>query len=251
MNSTEQIVIVLCRPEESRNIGSICRAMKNMAVSELRIVGKKADYNEENISILSVHAFDIWENAHFFETLLEAVSDCVWTAGTTRRRGKNRKNWLLLPEEFAARCEKIESGKIAIIFGNERTGLTDEELLICNTGVIIPSNGRDGSLNLSHAVQILCYIMYRSIKNQSNGYIPITQTRLSQTVQTISKNLQNMGFFSVTGKPDMENFWTGILSRAVLSESEAAYIEKMFTKAAGLFTKTQYHLLESSDEIRS
>lgn len=238
-DNQKEAVIILCRPEESRNIGSVCRAMKNMDIHTLRIVGKKSDYDEEKVSVLSVHAFDIWQKAVFFDSITEACADCAWVCGTTRRRGKNRKDWLLLPEEFAARYSALLQGKVAIVFGNERTGLTDEELAECNSGVIIPSNGRDGSLNLSHAVQILCYTVFRAEHKISDGYTPVTQERLSKTVTAIGDNLQKMGFFSVTGRPDMELFWRSVLSRAALSESEARYIEKTFTKAAGLFKKNQ------------
>ena len=237
--NTKEAVIVLCRPEESRNVGSVCRAMKNMDIHNLRIVGKKEDYDEEKVSVLSVHAFDIWQKAKFFSSITEACADCTWICGTTRRRGKNRKDWLLLPEEFAERYSNIPEGKVAIVFGNERTGLTDEELAECNSGIVIPANGRDGSLNLSHAVQILCYTVFRAKKNMSAGYTPVTQERLSKTITTIGDNLQKMGFFSITGRPDMELFWKSVLSRASLSESEAKYIEKTFTKAAGLFKKSQ------------
>ena len=239
MKNTEKARIILCRPAESRNIGSVCRAMKNMAIKELTIVGKKEDYNEEQVSILSVHAQDVWNNARFCSTLEEAVADCVWTAGTTRRRGKNRKEWLLLPEDFIQRCNQISQGPIGIVFGNERTGLTDEELAKCNAGLTIPANGRDGSLNLSHAVQIICYELFRSSSTLSQGYTPITNLRLDKTVNTVSDNLQKMGFFKIAGKEDMELFWKSILSRAALSESEAVYIEKTFSKAAGLFSKKQ------------
>lgn len=210
-----------------------------MAIKELAIVGSKEDYNEEQVSILSVHAQDIWNNARFFSTLKEAVADCVWTVGTTRRRGKNRKEWLLLPEDFIQRCNQIPLGPIGIVFGNERTGLTDEELAECNAGLTIPSNGRDGSLNLSHAVQIICYELFRSSSTLSQGYTPVTNKRLEKTIGSISSNLQKMGFFKIAGKEDMELFWRSILSRAALSEGEACYIEKTFSKAGGLFSKKQ------------
>lgn len=238
MSTTEQTAIILCHPDESRNIGSVCRAMKNMNFGALRIVGDKTAYNAEQIRILSVHAFDIWERASFYPTLAAALSDCTWTVGTTRRRGKNRKGALLLPEEFAAKCATL-GGMVGVVFGNERTGLTDEELSLTNMGVTIPSNGRDGSLNLSHAVQIICYQLFRAQKNLSPGYIPVTQARLGTTVGTITESLQTMGFFKIAGKDDMARFWRDVLSRAALSEGEATYIEKTFSKAAGLFSRTQ------------
>lgn len=212
--------------------------MANAGIQNLRIVGNKSDYDEEQIKILSIHAYHIWDKAVFYSSIKEAAADCVLAAGTTRRKGKKRKEKLLLPEEFARLALTVPSGNIAVVFGNERTGLTDEELSLCTIGVTIPSDEAFPSLNLSHAVQIISYTIFRTEKPRSPGYIPVTLVRLEKTTKTISKNLSTMGFFTLAGKSDMEQFWTSILTRASLSEGEAVYIEKMFTKAAGLFKKT-------------
>lgn len=235
------IVIVLDHPDESRNIGAACRAMANNDISELRIVGNKADYDIEHIHVLAIHAGPIFDKAVFFNSIREATADCTLCAGTTRRAGKKRGK-LLLPEEFSSIArDKTETSKIAIVFGNERTGLTDEQLDECNLGVTIPSSDDFGSLNLSHAVQILCYHMFRENLIEKNGeyhgYTPLTLDRVDQTVQTITDNMQKIGFFKMPGREDMENFWRSILSRASLSEGEAQYLEKTFTKMAGLAQK--------------
>ena len=237
------VVVILCRPEESRNVGAVCRAMANNSLKTLRIVGKKQDFDEERVRILAIHAAPIWENAQFFGSITEASADCVLCAGTTRRRGKKRGK-LLLPEEFAETAAKISAdGKIAVVFGNERTGLEEEELDECTMGVTIPSSDEFGSLNLSHAVQIISYEIFRkklSEKNKiSGGYVPISLERLGKTVTEIADDLQKIGFFKVTGRSDMEKFWTDILSRAALSEGEAKYLEKIFGKAAGLAGKNR------------
>lgn len=234
----DDIYIVLCRPDESRNIGSTCRAMANMGMKNLRIVGKKADYDEEKVKTLAIHAFSIWENAIFFDSIEAATKDCYVSAGTTRRRGKKRKEWLLTPDEFSTKVNDIEKGKVAVIFGNERTGLTDEELECCTLGVKVPTDEEFGSLNLSHAVQIICYELYKHLKVPTlTGYTPITLERLSKTVTSLTDDLKKVGFFSVTGRPEMENFWTSVFARAALSEGEAQYIEKIFNKAAGLISR--------------
>ena len=234
----DDIYIILCRPDESRNVGSACRAMANMGMKNLRIVGKKADYDEEKVKTLAIHAFSIWENAVFFDSIEAATKDCYVSAGTTRRRGKKRKEWLLTPDEFSTKVNDIENGKVAVIFGNERTGLTDEELECCTLGVKIPTDEEFGSLNLSHAVQIICYELYKHLKIPTlTGYTPITLERLSKTVTSLTDDLKKVGFFSVTGRPEMENFWTSVFARAALSEGEAQYIEKIFNKAAGLISR--------------
>ena len=237
------VVIILCRPEESRNVGAVCRAMANSGLKNLRIVGKKSDFDEERVRILAIHAASIWENAKFFDSITAASKDCVLCAGTTRRRGKKRGK-LLLPEEFSETVSQItQNGKIAVVFGNERTGLEEEELDECTMGVTIPSSEEFGSLNLSHAVQIISYHLFKKSLEEKNknslGSQPVSLERLSKTVTEIADDLQKIGFFKLAGREDMKKFWTDILSRAALSESEAKYIEKIFSKAAGLAGKNK------------
>lgn len=254
-----KIIIILDHPDESRNIGAACRAMANNDISELRIVGKKEDYDIEHIHTLAIHAAPIFDKASFYNSIKEATADCSISAGTTRRAGKKRGK-LLLPEEFAEMAGKmtgnitgspansisdddaaVSGGKVAVVFGNERTGLTDEQLDQCTLGVTIPSSDNFGSLNLSHAVQIICYHLFRESLRQNNkrlaGYTPLSLQRIDKSVQIITDNMQKIGFFKMPGREDMENFWRSLLSRASLSESEAQYLEKTFTKIAGLNQK--------------
>jgi len=237
------IVIVLVHPDESRNVGAACRAMANNGISKLRIVGNPSDFDDGHVRTLAVHADHIWQNVSFYDSVTAATGDCTLSAGTTHRRGKKRKGKLLLPEEFAkvaagvAGSEEGNGGLVAVVFGNERTGLTDEELLECTTGVTIPSDPAQPSLNLSHAVQILCYHLFRCEEKISPGFTPLPLSRIDRTVTRICDDLKDIGFFSLNGRPDMERFWRMLLSRAALSEGEAAYLEKTFDKAAGLTKK--------------
>ena len=238
------VVIILDHPDESRNIGAACRAMANNDISELRIVGKKEDYDLEHIHVLAIHAGGIFDSAKFYSSIKEATEDCVVCAGTTRRSGKKRGK-LLLPEEFADQMSPVseEGGKLAIVFGNERTGLTDEQLDQCTGGITIPSSNNFGSLNLSHAVQIICYHLYRrKLMDRKDGYkgvVPVPLKRIDQSVQIITDDLQKIGFFKMPGREDMENFWRSVLSRAAVSEGEAQYLEKIFSKIAGLSAKNK------------
>lgn len=234
----DNVVIVLSRPEESRNIGAVCRAMANCGIHDLRIVADRSTIDEERVHILAIHAGSIYDNAKFYSSITEATADCTLAAATTRRRGKKRKGKLLLPEELTSLIN-VQEGKCAVVFGNERTGLEDDELEECTIAVTIPTSEEFGSMNLSHAVQVMCYHLFRETKKGEKGYTPVTLERLDKAVNTIADSLQKIGFFKVTGRKDMELFWRSILSRSALSESEAQYIEKTFTKAAGLSEKTQ------------
>ena len=236
------IVIILDHPDESRNIGAACRAMANNDISELRIVGNRSDYDIEHIHVLAIHAGNIFDKAKFYNSIKEAAADCTVCAGTTRRRGKKRGK-LLLPEEFASQAGAVTEGgaKVAVVFGNERTGLTDEQLDQCTLGVTIPSSEGFGSLNLSHAVQILCYHLFRQkLDEKEGGYkgvTPVSLERIDATVQSVTDNMQKIGFFKMPGREDMENFWRSILSRAAVTEGEVQYLEKTFSKIAGLNAK--------------
>ena len=237
----ENVVVVLARPGESRNVGAVCRAMANSGASKLRVVGARADYDDGHVRALALHAAPVWERAEFFVSVADAVKDCALAAGTTRRRGKKRGK-LLLPEEFARACGKFAHGEragIAVVFGNERTGLTEEELSECTVGVTIPSADSFASLNLSHAVQIVCYELFRANVALSPGTVPVSLGRLGKTVEAICENLQKIGFFSLNGREDMERFWRNVLSRAAVSEGEARYIEKTFAKMGGLAGKNR------------
>lgn len=275
-----KISIVLDHPDEPRNIGAACRAMANSDIKDLRIVGKKEDYDVEKVHILAIHAAYIFDNARFYNNINEATADCALSAGTTRRRGKNRGR-LILPEEFAEEADRItgssenieqseqrgqtstvagrektaaigdasqegqnskaEGGRVAIVFGNERTGLTDDQLDMCTLGVTIPTSDEFGSLNLSHAVQILCYHMFRqNLENNHKdyrGYTPVTLERIDGAVKCVTDNLQKIGFFKMPGREDMEEYWRSLLARANLSEGEVQYLEKIFTKMSGLASK--------------
>ena len=112
---------------------------------------------------------------------------------------------------------------------------------MCTLGVTIPTSDDFGSLNLSHAVQILCYHMFRqNLENNHKdyrGYTPVTLERIDGAVKCVTDNLQKVGFFKMPGREDMEEYWRSLLARASLSEGEVQYLEKIFTKMSGLASK--------------
>lgn len=228
------VAVILCRPEISRNIGAVCRSMANNNCSDLRIVGNKNDYDDEEVLRLAIHAGAIWQQARFFDPSIEglkaAVVDCCIVAGTTRRVGEKRKSWGMTPEEFASFSLNTTDGLTGIVFGNERTGLTDEELNVCSVAVNIPSAADFPSLNLSHAVQIVCYTLFRTYSPRKYGYERIPYTRISSAAEHINSCLCKMGLFKHAGKEDNIRFFQEIIARAGLSAREARYLEELFQK---------------------
>jgi tRNA/rRNA methyltransferase/tRNA (cytidine32/uridine32-2'-O)-methyltransferase len=237
------VKIVLCKPEESGNIGAVCRVMKNMGFSRLRLAAP-AEIDPQQVSIRAVHAFDIWENARVFDTLAEAVKDCSIVVGTTRRRGHYRKNISMTPRalaEWLAKHPGLAGGgkPAAIVFGNERTGLEDSELELCNFASHIPvsEEGRQPSLNLSHAVQIYAYELFLAFREQKpvkGDWIPMPQDEISMLVASITETLEGLGFYKQYGRDIQERYLHDVIARAGLSEKEGKYFKDIFVKAARL-----------------
>jgi len=157
------IVVVLCRPSESGNVGAVCRVMKNMGLSRLRLVAPEP-LDRDRLLARAVHADDLWRDSGSFDTLAQALADCSVAVGTTCRRGRNRKISMRPRELCAWLAEKAANGTgtagVALVFGNERAGLDADELNLCNVASHIPVSDDFPSLNLSHAVQVYAYELF-------------------------------------------------------------------------------------------
>jgi tRNA (cytidine32/uridine32-2'-O)-methyltransferase len=150
------IRIVLVGTTHPGNIGAVARAMKNMGVSELALVGPRY-FPHKDATARASGAIDVLDNARVFETLGEAVADSVFTVGASAR--SRAINWPTLePRECAAKLlEESRSGPVTAVFGPEKYGLTNEHLDLCDALLTIPTNPDFSSLNLAMAVQVLTY----------------------------------------------------------------------------------------------
>jgi len=152
----KNIRIVLVNTSHPGNIGAAARAMKNMGLSRLYLVQPKDFPSLEAIS-RSAGALDVLDEAVVVDDLSQAISDCVWVAGTSARL--RTIEWPILePRECVqVSLENIDQGDIAIVFGRENSGLTNDELAKCNVLLHIPTNPDYSSLNIAAAVQVVCY----------------------------------------------------------------------------------------------
>lgn len=152
-----EIRIVLVEPEHPGNIGAAARAMKTMGLEELHLV-KPARFPDPQADWRAAGAIDIVANAGVHEDLHSVLKDCGYIVGTTAR--DRHVPWpILSPEELGQSLVQRQGSElpVAILFGRETNGLTNEELLGCNHHVRIPASETYGSLNLAMAVQIVAY----------------------------------------------------------------------------------------------
>ncbi|MDR1143137.1 MAG: RNA methyltransferase [Spirochaetaceae bacterium] len=245
----EEITIVLVRPSEPGNTGAVCRAMKNMGLSRLRIAASELPFGPgspaelETLLARAVHAGNIWEQAEHFNTLEAALADCTISVGTTRRRGRRRKSNTLSARELAEFL-KTRPGRAALVFGNERTGLEGEELERCNLASHIPVGPAFPSINLSHAVQIYAYELYQTLAGQGSAaggpgsvpgqWVPMARPETDALVHKICGTLAGMGFYRHPGREEQARFLRDLIARAGLNRSEGRYLENIITKAGRL-----------------
>jgi len=243
------VIIVLSRPSEAGNVGAVCRAMKNMGLYRLRLAAPEMvpdtlfgyGGNLAVIKARAIHAVDVWEKSEVFDSLAEAVKDCALVIGTTRRRGRRRKQVSMTPSEAAAFIKR-HPGPAALVFGNERTGLEDDELELCNFASHIPVNDEFPSINLSHAVQIYAYELFNMLASPEidavkGQWIPLNQETMGTLIGKILENLKMLGFYKQAGLEEQERFFRDVFSRAALTEREGCYFSDIIAKAAQLAVK--------------
>ena len=189
---------------------------------------------------LAHNAEDVLDGTVLYTDLREAIGDAVLVAGTTRRRGRSRKYFSVFPEQLAQKVVAIREGTVAILFGNEETGLTDDELSLCNLAVTIPASPQLPSLNLSHAVQVICYEIFRArMAGHLTPFSPIGAPAVDELVTTITGSLQGIGFFTQVTPIQMGVFFRDIIARAGLSVNEARRLGVIFRKIAGLASRNR------------
>lgn len=156
MNYLNQIQIILVETSHSGNIGSAARAMKTMGLHNLRLVAPQQPIDEQAIA-LAAGAKDVLDNVQTFSTFEQAIADCQLVIGTSARL-RHLQNSLIEPRTCGELAiKRAEQGKVAVVFGRERVGLTNEELLKCHYHLNVPTNPEYGSLNLAMAVQLVAY----------------------------------------------------------------------------------------------
>ncbi|MDH2171288.1 RNA methyltransferase [Acinetobacter sp. MYb177] len=194
--------IVMVNTTLPANIGSALRAMKTMGLSKLVLVAPKT-YPHPNIDALAAGATDLIEQIEIVETLADAIKDCHLVFGTSAR--SRTIPWPLLDARPAA--EKSISAvvndqqEVAVVFGREDRGLTNEELAMANYHVTIPVNTDYGVLNVAQAIQVICYEMRMATLaavesgEDETATMPVTDTESMQWDEPLVTHEQMEQFY--------------------------------------------------------
>lgn len=196
----DSIRIVLVQTYHPGNIGAIARAMKTMGLNELYLVDPR-EYPSEEASSRAAGALDVLDNATIVQTLPEALADCTQVFATSARK-RNYTRPQVTAEEAAGWINDNPNEKIAIVFGRERMGLSNEQLGMCQQLLYIPGNPEYDVLNIGSAVQIVSYELFKQFGNHRDDLETseieteeyASQLELERFYQHLENTLSDTGF---------------------------------------------------------
>ncbi len=224
MKALQNIRVVLVRPIYGGNVGSVCRAMMNMGLSDLAIAEPRDAFNDFDAGKWAYRARAIWDERKEFPSLKDAVADCRLVAGASVREGLYRRH-ARTPREWAPTLlDTAREGRVALVFGPEDNGLSNEDLASCTQLIRIPSTDAYPSLNLSHAVMVCAYEIYLASGTYSargEGAPEASMEARERMFAMWREALLKIGFMEEEKADHMMMAVRRILSRGKLTEIDA------------------------------
>ncbi|MGN6222793.1 RNA methyltransferase [Pseudoxanthomonas sp.] len=187
--------IVLVGTQHPGNIGAAARALKTMGLARLVLVAPE-QFPADEAFRRAAGADDLLAAAGVVATLAEAVADCRYVLGCTARSRRVQLEEFEPRQAAAQAVAMAADGEVALVFGRERTGLTNEELQLCHAAVHIPANPEYSSLNLAAAVQVLAYELRLALREQSPPAAPDNR----HPDEAPASHAQLEGFFAQLGQ---------------------------------------------------
>lgn len=231
MKVSERVSIVLVEPQSPGNVGMVCRAMKNMGLTKLRLVNP-CPIDHPDAQKFAVSAKDLLAAAEIYPTLLDALADTSLSVATTRRHGKYRQE-IISPDEAVCRIlPNLQSDLAAFVFGREDSGLTTEEIGLCRFQATIPTSDEYGSLNLAQAVLLFCSELFNSTADISYE----TSRQLAPTAETealfahMETTLLRIGFLNPDNPSHLMHTLRRIFYRASLDQREVVVLRGMMSQ---------------------
>ena len=233
----ERIRIVLVETSHPGNIGAAARAMKNMGLSQLYLV-KPAHFPNAEATSRASGADDVLAQATVCESLDDALAGCAHVVGASARL--RSLPWPLVTPRVCAAEALAQQGEIAIVFGRERSGLTNEELERCSQLVHIPCNPEFSSLNVASAVQLLSYELFIAAGegqeiSQSGDSEPATSDELEGYYQHLEQTLVEIDYLDPDKPRQLMRRLRRLYNRAGVEQTELNILR-------GILTATQKQL---------
>lgn len=235
--TTNMPIVILARPQLDENMGMVARAMMNCGLSQLRLVNPRDNHLSDKAISAASGAHSILEDAICYSSLEEALNDIHFVLATSARRRDMTKD-IFSPKEGIQTIQNkfLQGQKTAFLFGAERTGLENKEIVHANGIIEIPLNPQHASLNLSQAVLLIGYEWYQSMLTLDNSSLKtesvktITHQELTAFFNHLETELEKRGYFRFEDKKErMSHNLRNIFSRIDLTSSEIKTLHKVVT----------------------
>lgn len=233
-NILDKTRIVLVGTTHPGNIGAAARAMKTMSQEKLYLVTPMI-FPSAEATARATGADDILASAIVCSNLKEAIADCDLVIGTSART--RSIPWpMVTPNECAKTIAEQKYSSAAVVFGRENSGLSNEELELCNFVLQIPTNSDYSSLNLAAAVQIICYELYLLANTKGNEETDenneplVTQDKMEKFYQHLEDCLVEIGFHDKENPRLLMHRMRRLFNRTQLEENECNILRGIFSK---------------------
>lgn len=228
----KNVHIVVQEPTIPGNCGAIARVMKNFGFTKLVFLNPLCDYLSEEGLNRAKHAKDVLQNAIVVKEFDDIVEKFDYVIGTTAMIGTdyNIPRTPVLPEDLSKKINTKNS--YAIIIGREGEGMNNEEILKCDFTVTIPSSKNYPTLNISHALGIVCYELFKNnCDNNTTSHIKMLDLSEKKVLlDLIDKTLDNLEFSTKGKKDTQKRLWKRIIGKSNLSKREAFALCGFFKK---------------------
>ena len=214
--------VVLVNARNPLNIGAAARAMSNFGFEKLRLVNPFTPSFREARS--AVGASEILANAERYKTVAEAVEDCALVVGTTAVRNRDLQHAVRRPETGSRMIRRrLEAGNVALLFGSEKFGLSNDDLSHCHWLIRIPTRDKNISMNLGQAVAVCLYELIRDSRFERAGKPPelATAGELERITALLIDALQTSGFLDRRRVSDADERIRRLVRRLRLPERDA------------------------------
>lgn len=249
----ENICVVLVEPQGPRNIGSVCRAMLNFGINDLRLVNPQTDHLAHEARQMAVSGTTLLEAAKIFTSLEEALADCTLCYGTTRRFGKYRED-LMHPDEAARQLlPETAAGRVALVFGREDKGLHTSELDLCQRFVTIPTDEGLPSMNLAQATLVCLYEISKAqgeLAGLNHGRKLLASNKnLEGMFQHMKQTLTDVEFLNPQNPDHIMRAFRRIFGRSGLNDREVRILQGLWSQVDALHEQlTHYKSEEGADD---
>ena len=217
-------IVILMRPQLAQNIGMVVRAMMNCGLSELRLVAPRENHLSKEALCASSGAQVILEQAKVFDSLEAAVSDIHYLVATTARtRGMNKPVYAPAQAVKAINQYLNKKQKVGLLFGPERTGLENSDIIMANALLTIPLNPIHPSLNLAQAVLLVGWSWWQSFdkKGDEKKSDLASKKELNLFLNFLLQQLENKNYFSIKNKKEkMQQNLKNIFTKSLLTSAE-------------------------------